>query len=187
MVRMEEAMNQMARFGIVLGVICLLSTLVLAVTYDATKPVIEREIKREEEKAFKAVIPGADSFTEKTLDGIEYVEARGGGELVGYCIRTVASGYEGPIRLIVGIDPNGRILGLEVLEHSETPGLGAKMKEIRPGETEPYFLRQFKGKDARNIKAKKNIDAITGATITTRAITNEVCVTVDEFLSKLGK
>jgi Na+-translocating ferredoxin:NAD+ oxidoreductase RnfG subunit len=47
--------------------------------------------------------------------------------------------------MMAGVDLNGTIEGVAVLEHSETPGLGAKINEIRPGVSEPWFLKQFKG------------------------------------------
>jgi Na+-translocating ferredoxin:NAD+ oxidoreductase subunit G len=184
---MEEKVNQLLKFGVVLGSICLAATLVLAVTYEVTKPKIEAQAKAEEENALKIVMAGADSFTEKSVDGITYFEAIKGTELVGYCVKVIASGYNGYIRMIVGVDPKGIIKGLEVLEQSETPGLGSKITEIRPGEKEPYFLAQFKGKLAETLAIKKNIDAITGATITSKAVTDAVKNTLTEFLAKVKK
>lgn len=180
-------MNQMARFGVILGIISLSATLVLAVTYEITKPKIEAQLKTEEQDALKAIMPQADSFSEKTIEGIEYFEALKGKSIAGYCIRVVGTGYNGYIRMIVGIDTNGTIQGLEVLEQSETPGLGAKINEVRQGENEPWFLRQFKGKDAKTIEVKKDIDAITGATISSRAVTDAVRKTVEEFLTTIKK
>ena len=185
----------MVKFGLTLGVICLAATLVLAVTYEVTKPKIEAGLKAEEERALKLIMPSADSFKEKVLDGIEYFEALKGPAVVGYCVRVAGIGYSGYIRMIVGVDLNGIIKGVSVLEHSETPGLGAKIVEIRPGDSEPWFLKQFKGKNAGNIAVKKDtspepgrrIDAITGATISSKAVTDAIRKTVDDLLSRLKK
>ena len=187
MVRLEEKMSQMVKFGLVLGIICLAATLVLAVTYEVTKPKIEEQLKREEDRALKSIMPSADSFSEKVLDGIEYFEALKDRTVVGYCVRVTGSGYNGYIRMIAGVDLSGAIEGVAVLEHSETPGLGAKINEIRPGEGEPWFLKQFKGKNAGSIAVKKDIDAITGATISSRAVTDAIRKTVDDLLGKLKK
>ncbi len=187
MVWLEEGMNQLTKFGLILGAICLAATLVLAVTYEVTKPKIEEQLKIEEENALKSIMPSADSFSEKAMDGIEYFEALKGKTPVGYCVRVVGSGYNGYIRMIAGVDLNGTIEGVAVLEHSETPGLGAKINEIRPGESEPWFLKQFKGKPVRTIAVKENIDAITGATISSKAVTDAIRKTVDDLLSKLKK
>lgn len=180
-----SGMSQLLKFGIILCVICLAATLVLAVTYEITKPRIEAQVKAEEQRALKIVAPDADSFVEKSVDGIGYFEALKDNNLEGYCIKTVANGYNGYIRMLVGINREGIIKGLEILEHNETPGLGSKIKETRPGEKEPYFLSQFKGKAASGLAIKKNIDAVTGATITSKAVTDAVKKTVTEFLSKV--
>jgi len=180
-------MSQLIKFGLVLGVICLAATLVLAVTYEITKPKIEGQLKTEERDALKSIMPSADSFSEKVRDGIEYFEALKGRTVVGYCVRVLGSGYNGYIRIIAGVDSNGTIQGVAILEHSETPGLGAKINEIKSGESEPWFLKQFKGKNARDIAVKKDIDAITGATISSKAVTDAVRKTVDDLLSKLKK
>lgn len=180
-------MSQLIRFGIVLGTICLVATLVLALTHEITKPKIDEELRFEENMALKAIMPYADSFNENQIDEIEYFEARKGKSLVGYCIRVTGNGYNGFMRMIVGIDLNGIINGVEILEHQETPGLGAKVNEIRPEEKEPYFLAQFKGKQASEIAVKKDIDAITGATISSRAVTVAISTTVAEFLAKVKR
>ncbi|MDO8535857.1 MAG: RnfABCDGE type electron transport complex subunit G [Candidatus Omnitrophota bacterium] len=180
-------MSQLVKFGLILGVICLAATLVLAVTYEVTKPKIEKQLNTEEQDALKAIIPSADSFNEKTLDGIDYFEAFKGKTLVGYCVRAVGNGYGGYMKIMAGVDPNGTIEGVAVLEHNETPGLGAKINEIKPGESEPWFLKQFKGKPARTIAVKKDIDAITGATISSKAVTNAIRETVDDLFIKLKR
>ena len=180
-------MNQLARFGLILGIICLIATLVLAVTYEITRPKIAEQLRREEQAALKSIIPDADSFEPKTLDGIEYFEAMKGPDLVGYCLKVTGSGYSGYMRIMAGIDPDGVIRGVSVLEHQETPGLGSRITEVRPGETEPWFLKQFRGKSAKTVAVKKNIDAITGATISSKAVTDAVRDAVNAFLVKVKK
>lgn len=180
-------MNQLVRFGIILGLICLAATLVLAVTYEITKPKIDAELKREEENALKTIMPDADSFKEKSIEGIKYFEALKGADLIGYCIKVTGSGYNGYIRMIVGIDKDGIIKGINILEQYETPGLGAKIAEIRRGENEPWFLRQFVGKSAKTVEVEKDVDAITGATISSKAVTDAVNHTVNEFFTKVNR
>jgi electron transport complex protein RnfG len=178
-------MNQLIKFGFILGVICLSATLVLALTYQVTKPKIDAELKREEQEALKQILPEADNFLEKTIDEIDYFEAKKGDTLVGYCLKITTTGYNGFIRMIVGIDLKGIIKGVRVLEHAETPGLGGKIDEIKVGEKEPWFLEQFEGKPAKTIEVKKDIQAITGATISSRAVTDAIRETVNEFLTKV--
>lgn len=182
MVRLEETMNQLFRFGIILGTICLVATLVLAVTYEVTKPKIDEQSRLEEDLALKQILPEADSFSKKTLDEINYFEASKGNNRIGYCIKATGIGYAGYIRLIVGIDLNGIIKGVRILEHQETPGLGAKINEMKPDEADPWFLKQFIGRPAKTVALKKDVDAITGATISSKAVTEAINKTVNEFL-----
>ena len=178
-------MSQLVKFGLILGIICLIATMVLAVTYEITKPRIDEQLRTEEQEALKILIPDATVFEPKTVDGIEYFDAMKGDTLIGYCIKTTGSGYSGYMRIIVGIDSSGVIKGVRILEQQETPGLGAKISEVRPGETDPWFLKQFKGKSAKTVAVKKDIDAITGATISSKAVTDAVRDTVNTFLSKV--
>src|SRR3989338_6467020 len=131
MVRVEERMSQLIRFGLTLGLICLLATFVLAVTYEVTRPKIEEQFKIEEESALKEILPEAESFVAKTVDGTEYFEALKNSNPIGYCVKATGNGYSGYIRLIFGMDLNGVIKGVRVLEHHETPGLGSKISETK--------------------------------------------------------
>lgn len=180
-------MKQLFKFGLVLGVICLTSTLVLALTYQITKPAIDKELNNEEQKALKAILPEADIFKEKALEEIGYFEALQGSKLIGYCLKVIGNGYNGFIRIIVGIGLDGTIKGVRVLEQYETPGLGARINETRPGEKDPWFLRQFAAKPAQTVEVGKDIDAITGATVSSRAVADAVRESVKRFLDKMKK
>lgn len=180
-------MKQLLKFGLVLGLICCIATAVLAVTYRVAKPKIDEQLRQEEERGRKETLPDADSFNRKTVDEIEYFEGMRAGKLVGYCIKVVTKGYGGYIRLMVGVDTRGVIKGVKILEHHETPGLGSKINEALPDEKEPWFLRQFKGTSAKAVSLDTNIDAITGATISSTAVTDAIRDTVTEFFSKVGR
>ena len=89
-------------------------------------------------------------------------------------------GYSGLIKLMIGFESDGAIKNIVVLEQKETPGLGTKMKDDK-------FLRQFRGKNPStfNLKPKKDggdVDALTGATITTRAFGEATQLAYDEFI-----
>ena len=178
--------KQLVRFGLILSSICFIASLVLAVTYEVTKPVIEAQARSEEEKALAALLPEADRFEKKDIEEIEYYSGYKKDRLIGYCVKAVGNGYGGFFHMIVAIGRDGIIKGIEILDHQETPGLGSKIKEIRQGEDAPWFLRQFKGKDGRKIQLK-DIDAITGATISSRAVTDTVNKSINEFLAKVKK
>jgi electron transport complex protein RnfG len=89
-------------------------------------------------------------------------------------------GYSGLVKLMIGFESDGAIKNIVVLEQKETPGLGTKMKEDK-------FLRQFRGKNPStfSLKPKKDggdVDALTGATISTRAFSEATQLAYDEFI-----
>lgn len=180
-------MNKLMKFGLILGVICLIATLILAVTYEVTKPKIEAQLREEENAALKIIMPDADAFTPKTIGEFNYFEAYKGGRLIGYSLKITGMGYGGYIRMIAGIDPDGIIKGVSVLEHQETPGLGSQIAEARRGEDKPRFLKQFAGKNAQTLAVKENIDAITGATISSKAVTDAIREAVTGFLEEINE
>lgn len=89
-------------------------------------------------------------------------------------------GFSGLVKIMVGFTPDGTIHNIAVLEQKETPGLGTKMKDEK-------FIRQFRGKDPStfHLKVKKDqgdVDALTGATITTRAFSEATQMAYDVFI-----
>ncbi|HQJ09792.1 MAG TPA: RnfABCDGE type electron transport complex subunit G, partial [Deltaproteobacteria bacterium] len=94
-------------------------------------------------------------------------------------------GYSGDIRIMVGIEPTGKIISIAVTDQKETPGLGSKI-------TEGWFLNQYKGKSLQNAKWKVKKDggdfeAISGATISPRAVTDAVRKGLEEYEQRKSK
>jgi len=176
----------MLRFIVVLTLVCVCAALVLGITYSVTKPLIAAQKERETKAALEKILPGADEYKTGLLKGEEYYKAYSSGRLLGYALFADGNGYAGNIEMLIGIDVDGKITGLEVLSQSETPGLGARCVEIRPGESHPWFLRQLKGKRDSDL-TPKSIDAITGATITSEAIMGGVRVGINNFLHSIKK
>lgn len=168
-------MKKKELFGgiLVLTIITALSGYLLAYVYKTTKPAIEKQQKLEEEKINKEIFPEGDKFVEKETKGIKYFSVLNSkGEEIGKIFTTTSLGYGGYIKIKVGVDENFKIKGVKILQHNETPGLGAKI-------TNDKFLSQFKGKTIEDIYLKKDksngkIDAITGATISSRAVTDGI-------------
>jgi len=174
----------MFRYSITLMVICIVSALVLTATYKITAPIIaQAQQQRQQGDALMLILPQATSFEGKTIDGMDYYQGNAKGRLVGYILRVKTQGYADTIDMMVGIDLEGDITGMSVLDQQETPGLGANITEIRRGEDKPWFLKQFEGKYAKRLSLD-NIDAITGATITTKAVINGVKEAVEKFSEK---
>ncbi|MFH1645856.1 MAG: RnfABCDGE type electron transport complex subunit G [Candidatus Omnitrophota bacterium] len=174
----------MYKYVLALSGICVAAALVLGMTYNTTKPLIDEQRDREKRAALVEVLPQADNYVEKEIDGKKYYEAYKEEQLVGYAIFAIGDGYAGDITMLVGIDKSGIITGLAVLTNNETPGLGAKCNEIKYGEKDPWFLRQLKGKNGSIIELK-DVEAITGATITSKAIVDGVREQVLKFFKSL--
>ena len=152
-------------------------------------------IAKAKEAAVKAalaqVLPEFDA-TEKgehTADELTILsyKATKDGKVVGYAIETATkNGFSGLVRLMVGFDTKGTILNVNVLEQSETPGLGAKMTE----EGSP-LLASIQGKEASkvNLTVKKDggdVDALTAATISSRAYAEAVARAYEVFKVAAG-
>lgn len=128
-------------------------------------------------------------------------------KLVGYALETEGNGYSSTIRVTVGVDPNGEIIrGIKITFQQETPGLGANCGAMKTENTlwevllgkaksgssrDAWFQAQFRGKSADNFlkvgNKYANIDGLTGATITTNAVTDAVVAAVKEFREKILK
>jgi len=145
--------------------------------------------------ALKTVLPQFDNDAvsevavielESVRDPIEIYPAFQNGKFVGAAVTTTSEkGYSGLIRIMVGFTPDGHIYNISVLEQKETPGLGTKMK----GEK---FLKQFRNKDPSqyDLKVAKeggDVDALTGATITTRAFSEATQLAYDVYLEQKGQ
>ena len=101
-----------------------------------------------------------------TLDSVYEVQVGGAG--AGYAIKVVASGSQGNIEMMVGVDGEGTVTGVSIVDNSETAGIGSKVMENQNG-----VLDQFIGKSAADgtLAVGTNVDAITGATVSSRGVT----------------
>lgn len=160
--------------AVALFIICLVSTLLLALTNSVTEEKIEAVKAEQADAARKLVCTDAASFKiSESGDGID-LALDASGEVTGYAVTTVDKSYGGDIEVMVGLDPDGNITGIQILTIDDTPGLGMNAKK-------DTFRDQFVGKAAGDLKVSKTasldneIQAITGATITSTAVTD--CVT----------
>jgi Na+-translocating ferredoxin:NAD+ oxidoreductase subunit G len=156
------------RLGLILFFVCFISAGLLALVNSFTRGPIAEQARREQQEALAAVAPSATEFSETAAGRWD---ALASGQKVGEALSFTAKGYGGPISLMTGLDLEGSVTGVAVISQTETAGLGTRI-------TEPRFLDQFIGKTARQIRLKKDdpangaIDAITSATISSRAVTN---------------
>jgi len=176
-------MKETIRLIVALTVFCVVAGFLLAWTNSMTRAPIETARKAEMISAFRKVLPEcdndiiADSKVFKDDKGKEWTfyAARLRGTYVGTAFSSTSEhGYGGPIEILVGVLSNSTVNGIEILHaDNETPGLGSKIKERG-------FRGQFKGRSASDTKGVAvtkdggRIDAITGATISSRAVTAAV-------------
>ncbi|MGN0453352.1 MAG: RnfABCDGE type electron transport complex subunit G [Ruminococcus sp.] len=156
-----------------LFIICLAVAFLLSATNELTKKPIEEQAEKTAQTAMHSVCPDAVSF-ESPDSSVEAEINRGlsaDGELVGYAIPSSSKGYGGDIEIMVGFDLNGEVTGVEILSQGETPGLGANCTKSQF--TDMYKQPVPEGGFAVS-KDGGSIDAITGATITSRAVTKAV-------------
>ncbi len=169
--------------ALTLFVICLVVTALLAGTNLLTKDQIAKQAQITAEESRRVVLSEAESFEES--DGC-YI-GTSGGETVGYVFETEAKGYGGTVQVMTGIDTQGSITGVVILSHSETPGLGANAERAS-------FTDQYKQTVPENgITLVKNkapaageVEALTGATITSRAVTDAVNAAITQYNAMKG-
>lgn len=183
-------MKDMIRLGGILFLICAVAALMLSVTNNITEPIIEQRNIQANNESRQEVLQDAEEF--KQVENVkgdlieEVYQGIKGGDVVGYTIKTTPKGYGGKVEVMVGISNDGKITGVKIGNHSETPGLGSKASE-------PTFKDQFNGKSTEKplivVKGKTSQDndiaAISGATITSNAVTSGVNAAMNVYKEQL--
>ncbi len=145
----------------------LLASLILLVTYNGVNTVRNSRIQEELQSKMQTILPGSSNFTQEEYTGEDAdIRMVYKGE-TGYVIYTVTSGYAGDIAMLIGVSNEGTVTGLQVRNMEETYGLGAEAL------TDWEFLAQFL-LTTGDAEIGKNVDAISGATVTSRAIARSV-------------
>ena len=172
-------MNKILKLALVLLAVSAIVAGVLGVVNELTYPVIDAQKQAKTAEAFASVLK-ADRFDEIEFDNPDFptVLTVHKAEGVGYVVTSKFSGAQGNITLAVGVDNDFKCTGISVIEHAETSGLGANAAST--GEVGVKFREQFVGQDESIALANAggSIDALTGATITSRAITEAVATSI---------
>ena len=197
--------NELIKNTVILTVITLISGLLLGTVYEVTKGPIAAEEERAKKAAWKSVFQDEADFEEQEFDAeagktilsdagltaqdIDSVVAASGsgGESLGFVIGVIShEGYGGDIKLSVGIRNDGTVNGIEILSINETAGLGMR------ADTDEFKM-QFENTQTDQFvytktgaAADNEIDALSGATITTNAVTNGVNAAIAYFSSLEG-
>jgi len=171
--------NIIVKYAIILAIYAGIAGGVLAITFAVTEPRRLENAKKNQLLAQQEVLPQALKFIEVTTQNLTYAKAvNEDNKLVGYVFLAEGKGYSSTIQLMVGVDQKLSLIGLKVLAQTETPGLGTRI-------TEDSFLKQFFGKtkpaDFGLKKEGGEIDAITGATISSRAVARTLSKTIENL------
>lgn len=198
-------MKNIIKNTLILTTITLVAGVLLGLVYEITKEPIAMAKEKAKNEAYQAVMAEADIFenyaefdadvareiiADANISGCrvdEVVTAKAGSEVQGYIVTTTTSeGYGGDIQISVGIAADGTVRGVEILSIKETVGLGMNAKT-------PEFKNQYAGKLVESYVVTKTgaagdneIDAISGATITSDAVTNAVNAAVLYFNHAIG-
>lgn len=177
---MKSSLKNMVLMLFVIALVC---SAAVSVVYDVTKEPIRQAQQQKVVDALRNVLPAFDNTPERVeRDGCAVYEATNGGEVVGYAIESTSpNGFSGNVTLMVGVQTDGTIYNIEVLEQAETPGLGANM--VAEGNV---LLSSFKGRKGSEMtmtvrKDGGDVDALTAATISSRAYSEAVALAYGVF------
>ena len=163
----ENNVMYVLRLAVTLLVIAGVMAAALAGVNSVTAPIIEKLTYEKTQAAVSAVLPGGGDVVE--APAMDLVSKVYKGEN-GYAVEVTPSGFDNTITMMVGVDHDGAVTGISIIDHSETAGLGAvAAATTAAGEA---FRAQFKGLSG-NVSVSKDggqVDAITSATITSRAV-----------------
>lgn len=196
-VKTKEKVNMDPKYIITLTVTlfvtCLVVALLLGLVNGVTAGPIAVINQQKTQEAMLAVVSDPDNttFSEAPLENTQAMtdaaaaaggtlgdvyEVQAGGAAAGYAVTVSASGSQGTIEMMVGVDAAGAVTGVSVINHSETSGIGTKVVGNEATASGVGVLDQFIGKSAADgtLTVGTNVTAITGATVSTRGITTGV-------------
>ena len=190
------------RYALILGIIALLCTAVSTGVYLLTKSRIDAVTAEQQRQLLLEIVPQAH-FDNDLLASCKVVKipeapflnkiyiAKKGSDLTAYAIQATApDGYSGNIVLLMGIQPDGTVLGVRTLAHKETPGLGDKIETRISDWIYSFTNRKFSLENEDEWRVKKDggqFDQFTGATITPRAVVNNVRQSAKWVLTELAQ
>ena len=184
----KKDIGSIIKTAVALFLICAISAGIVAFVNDITDDTIEANNLAAANEAKSAVLTAAETFEDVTLsDGtVGWVGKNAAGDTVGYVFSTSASGYGGNVKVMTGFDTEGTVTGVQILEIEETPGLGMRAKTVE-------FLSRFLNTttELSVVKGEKSsdgkIEALTSATITSRAMVKAVNAARDCYNEVTGK
>lgn len=188
-------MKDIVKLGLILLLVTALAGAALSVVNNITRPRIEEQKKMATALALTTALPAAANGViepDTASEAIQYYRGYRDSlkqELIGYAFLAKENGYSSEIETMVGVDTTGTIVGIKILHQLETPGLGTKIEEVRYGEKSSYFQNQFINRSREQLAVDKDggpIVSITGATISSRAVTNSIRKGIQKLEQEIG-
>jgi len=186
-------LREIFKMAVILAFISVVAASALSNVYLVTRDKIAAVEAGREAEARRAALPVAGWFEKDSSAALLYYRAYSDSisrQLIGYVVPAEGHGYSSNIRTMVGVDTLLQLTGIKIAAQQETPGLGTRVEEVKSGAKTPWFQDQFKGKTIEQLqvvrgKDPSRIEAITGATISSRAVTNSVRAAVEQLQSKI--
>lgn len=163
-----------------LAAACLVSGVIIALVYYFTAPIATEKSAMLKTQAMKALVKSADKF-EPVEGKKDWFAAEKDGKIIDYIVPGESKGFGGAIKMLVAVTADGKVEGYSILAHNETPGLGDNADKAP-------FKNQFIGKVLEKLVVVKDpaqsdkIQAMTGATISSRAVTKGIAEAVEEVV-----
>jgi Na+-translocating ferredoxin:NAD+ oxidoreductase subunit G len=190
---MAKSQDNIIKNALILFAITIIAGTLLGLTYEVTKEPIVVQQKKQKDAALQSVLPEA-TFDLLEVDLTDYpmiqgvYEATIDGNVTGYAFELITKeGYGGDMVMVAGIAYDETVSGIDIIKHAETPGLGAKADE-------DSFKDLFIEKPTVTLEIVKGaandeqeISAISGATITSRAVLNAVNSAIDYYTNEIGQ
>lgn len=163
---------------------CIISGAIIAGVFYFTAPIAVEKAELLKQQSMQALVPSAEEF-DPIKGQKEWFEAKKGNEIIAYVVPGESKGFGGEIKMLVAVDPKGKVLSYDILKHNETPGLG-------DGANLPPFKKQFPGRSVELLEVtkdpndKEKVHAMTGATISSRAVTKGIKEADEKVIAFVG-
>ena len=181
-----EHPNSIFKITASLTLIAVVVALALGFTHMLTRERIEKNQTKKTRQAMAEIFPVAERFAALNgipgLNGEKVYAAVYSNAVIGFCVELCTQGFGSEdMQLMVGVNPDYTVAGVQVLSHSETPGVGSQV-------TDPEFLRQFYGLGG-TIELGRGLDAVSGATVSSKAVVHGLnrAITVGRFIDDLSE
>lgn len=179
---MSKRLKEYRKLILTLCALTAAAALLLSVVNALTAAPIAARLETKRRTAMEVVAPGATVFSQVKFDPARVTDmyaAYQGEKLLGYCVELNADGFTGPIDMLVGVSATGKVTGVSILKHTETPGMGDNADS-------EAFLGQFVGRSGNIPVGRDGVDAVSGATVTSKAVARGVSNALEAVANYVG-